>query len=137
MKEQLTQEQQGRLFTLGLTHISTIADLLEVLPPYIDIYRYRPEQRWENMSDPTYEVWLKIEKTLGYEDDDPPMWECRYGDGYGWKNPDMCLSYECEELIDALYELYVAYLTAPDVWVQKERPEYVRHLGEPPIKQEE
>lgn len=126
MRERLNETEQRKLAEVGFTKVDgspvlTLADLLESLPDAVEVFRYRPEQRWENMSDPTYCEWLEICK-------DEDVWEASYGN-CTFSNPDLCLEYYSKELIEALYNLAVSFATAPKEWIDKSDSIY-RMLGE-------
>ena len=128
MKEKLTEKEIARLNEVGFTKadgsaVQTLGDLLETLPDAVEVFRYRPEQRWENMSDPTYWLWLSIDK-----DDEEKEWHVSY-ERATFSNPNLCLDYKETELIEALFNLAVAYATAPSEWIDKSNSVY-RMLGE-------
>ena len=128
MREQLIEKEIVRLNEVGFTKadgsaVQTLGDLLETIPDAVEVSRYRPEQRWENMSDPTYWLWLSIDK-----DDEEKVWEASY-ERATFSNPDLCLDYKETELIECLFNLAVAYATAPNEWIDKSNSVY-RMLGE-------
>lgn len=128
MREQLTKKEIARLNEVGFTKadgsaVQTLGDLLETLPDAVEVFRYRPEQRWENMSDPTYWLWLSIDK-----DDEEKVWQVSY-ERATFSNPGLCLDYKGTELIECLFDLAVAYATAPSEWIDKSNSVY-RMLGE-------
>ena len=128
MREQLTEKEIARLNEVGFTKadglaVQTLGDLLETIPDAVEVFRYRPQQRWENMSDPTYWLWLSIDK-----DDEEKVWQASY-ERATFSNPNLCLDYKETELIEALFNLAVAYATAPSEWIDKSNSVY-RMLGE-------
>lgn len=128
MREKLTEKEIARLSEVGFTKadgsaVQTLGDLLETIPDGVEVFRYRPEIRWENMSDPTYWLWLDIRK-----DDDEGEWYVSY-ERATFSNPNLCLDYKGAELIECLFNLAVAYATAPSEWIDKSNSVY-RMLGE-------
>lgn len=126
MRERLNESEQRKLAEVGFTKVDgsavlTLTDLLDALPDAVEVFRYRPEQRWENMSDPTYWEWLEIGKN-------EYKWKASYGNS-NFTNPYLCLEYYSKELIEALYNLAVAFATAPKEWIDKSGSIY-RMLGE-------
>lgn len=126
MRENLNEKERIRLDEIGFGKVNgspilTLGDLLETLPDAVEVFRYRPEKRWENMSDPTYWLWLQIDK-------DEEIWSASYGNA-SFTNPDLCLAYSGKELIEVLFNLAVAYVTAPSEWIDKSNSVY-RMLGE-------
>ena len=128
MRERLTENEIARLNEVGFAKsdgsaVQTLGDLLETIPDAVEVFRYRPEQRWENMSDPTYWLWLSIDK-----DDEEKVWQVSY-ERATFSNPGLCLDYKGAELIECLFDLAVAYATAPSEWIDKSNSVY-RMLGE-------
>lgn len=126
MRDRLTENEIARLKEVGFTkldgsEVKTLADLLETIPDGVEVFRYRPEERWENMSSPTYWLWLEISK-------DEDVWSASY-ERTKWTNPDLCLDCESKELILCLFDLAMAYATAPKEWIDKSNSVY-RMLGE-------
>ena len=81
------------------------------------------------MSDPTYWLWLEIYKDFdGDCEDDCNGWRVSY-ERATFSNPDLCLDYKSKELIECLFNLAVAYATAPKEWIDKSDTVY-RMLGE-------
>ena len=111
MRTCLTQEEKNRLYELGVYMVSTLDELLEIIPESIEVYRYRPEERWEGMSHPTYWIYLEISKTDG-------LWKASYGETC-FNEPELELTFEDKELIRCLYLLIESYLTAPSECVCK------------------
>lgn len=123
MREKLTEKEIARLNEVGFTkadgsEVTTLGDLLKTIPSAVEVFRYRPEERWENMSDPTYWLWLHIDK-----DDVKKKWRASY-ERATFSNPDLCLDYRGNELIECLFNLAVAYATAPSEWIDKTNPVY-------------
>ena len=121
MRDKLSNAEIDKLKELGFVkkdngEVKSLSDLLEALPSVLEIFRYKPEERWENMSSPTYFVHLNIYKTM--DDNDNDLWCCSY-ENMVFRNPDLCLSHEGKELIEVLYNLAVSYMTAPKEWVKK------------------
>lgn len=128
MRDRLTENEIARLNEVGFTKadgsaVQTLGDLLETIPDAVEVFRYRPEQRWENMSAPTYWLGLEIIK-----DEEEGVWEASY-ERVKFSNPDLCLDYKEAELIECLFNLAVAYATAPSEWIDKNNSIY-RMLGE-------
>lgn len=128
MREKLTEKEIARLGEVRFTKadcsaVLTLGDLLEAIPDAVEVFRYQPEERWENMSDPTYWLWLQIDK-----DDEEKVWQASY-ERATFSNPDLCLDYKNTELIECLFNLAVAFATAPSEWIDKSNSVY-RMLGE-------
>ena len=117
MRTCLTDEEKRRLYELGFhntdgSEVSTLDELLELIPKEIEVYRYRPEDRWEGMSQSTYCINLEI----NYAFDE---WIVGYGDA-SFDKPDCVLVFVHRELIRGLYLLVESYMTAPKEWVCKD-----------------
>lgn len=130
MRDKLTEKEMARLAEVGFykadgSEVKTLGDLLEAIPDGVEVFRYRPEKRWENMSDPTYWLWLEISKDF---DEDGDGWWASY-ERATFSDPDLCLDYKSKELIECLFNLAVAYATAPKEWIDKSDTVY-RMLGE-------
>lgn len=130
MRDKLTEKEISRLVEVGFykadgSVVKTLGDLLEAIPDGVEVFRYRPEKRWENMSDPTYWLWLEISKDF---DEDGDGWWVSY-ERATFSDPDLCLDYKSKELIECLLNLAVAYATAPKEWIDKSNTVY-RMLGE-------
>ena len=116
MRTCLTQEEMNRLHELGFCNndgsvIGTLDELLEMIPKEIEVYRYRPEDRREGMSQSTYCINLEINYVFN-------EWIVGYGDTC-FDKPDCVLVFVHPELIRGLYLLVESYMTAPKEWVCK------------------
>ena len=116
MRTCLTEKEFNRLYEVGFCNndgsmIGTLDKLLEMIPESIEVYRYRPEERWEGMSHPTYWIYLEISKCDG-------LWKASYGETC-FNEPELNLVYEDKELIRCLYLLIVSVMTAPKEWICK------------------
>lgn len=124
MRTTLTPKESTALdyagFRINNKPIGTLDHLLFLMPKVIECYRYRPEQRWEDMSDPTYGINLVIEADTDIDDNgnEIDVWNVYYSEGE-WKSPDLSLKARDPELIVALFKVALAYAYAPDVWIKK------------------
>jgi catechol-2,3-dioxygenase len=119
MRTTLTQSESDALLEAGFHSkpVKTLDELLDLMPNVIECYRYRPEQRWENMSDPTYGAQLMIEADEHCDENDNEvdtwiMW-------YDGTSSELHMEAFDTELIVALYKVALAYAKATDVWIKK------------------